>query len=224
MSNTSKPNDTKTSGRADSPTPAERTIAVESLAVMNRLGEIGIGGVERRLQQLHPEATVTSEQVAHGYARADLLEATFVGEERVGVRSRLPGAPFGSALVLFPLASANNAARLMVRDVLSEGEAPSHKMAQSAITELGGMIASGFLDAWADTFEQEIDVGAPTPIQDTEAEIVGTLIEEDEDLGIYVASRLTLPAYDITVQVYLFPRTDILIEILRRIDVERVVP
>jgi len=206
------------------PTAADCTIAVESLAVMNRLGEIGIDGVERRLQRLHPEAMVVSEQVAHGFARPDLLDVTFAGEERVGVKSRLPGAPFGCALVLFPLASANNAARLMLTDVVPGDETPSHSLARSAITELGGMVASGFLDAWADTFEQEIDVGAPTPVQDPERDIVRSAIRTEDDLGIYVASTLRLPAYDISVQVYLFPRTELMVEILERIDVSRVIP
>lgn len=199
-------------------------IDVESLAVLNRLGDIGIDGIERRLRRLKQDANVTSEQVAHGYARSDLLDVTFGESERVGVHIRLPGAPFGSALVLFPMASANNAARLMLQDVVGEGETPSHRMARSAITELGGMIAAGFVDAWADTFEQEIDLGAPSPVQASEQALVSNVLDEGEDLGLYVSSAVRLPAYDISLDVLLFPRNAVLIQILERIDVQRVRP
>ncbi|MWG33044.1 chemotaxis protein CheC [Halomarina oriensis] len=197
-------------------------IDVESLAVLNRLGDIGIGGIEQRLQRLKQDANVTSEQVAHGYARPDLLDVTFENNERVGVKMKLPGAPFGFALVWFPMTSANNAARLMLQDVLNEGQTPSHKMARSAITELGGMVAAGFVDAWADTFEQEIDLGAPTPVQATEQALVGNVLEEGEDLGLYVSSAVRLPSYDISLNVLLFPRNAVLLQILDRIDVQRV--
>jgi chemotaxis protein CheC len=199
-------------------------VDVESLAVLNRLGDIGIGGIEQRLRGLKHDTDVVSEQVAHGYARRDLLDVTFEDTERVGVKMKLPGAPFGFALVWFPMTSANNAARMMLQEGLADDETPSHKMARSAITELGAMVAAGFVDAWADTFEQEIDLGAPSPVQATEPALVDTVLKEGEDLGLYVSSAVRLPAYDISLNVLLFPRNAVLLQILDRIDVQRVRP
>ncbi|MFD1512774.1 chemotaxis protein CheC [Halomarina rubra] len=214
MSKTSNPN-----------RPSQRhQIDMKSLAVLNRLGDIGIGGIEQRLQGLKHDANVVSEQVAHGFARRDLLDVTFEDTERVGVKMKLPGAPFGFAVVWFPMASANNAARMMLQEGLAPGETPSHKMARSAITELGAMVAAGFVDAWADTFEQEIDVGAPSPVQATEQALVNTVLDEGEDLGLYVSSAVRLPAYDISLNVLLFPRNAVMLKILDRIDVRRVRP
>lgn len=205
--------------------PTGYTIAAEHLAIMNRLGEIGIGGIEGRLRKLSQyNGVIESEHVAHGYARPELMEVTFSDEIKVGARVNLPGAPYGYALVLFSPTSANNAARLMLQNVLSEGEQPDRDLALSALTELSAMMANGFLDAWSDTFDQEIDSGVPMQVRAEERELVERVLRQGDDLGLYVVSTFRLPTYDIRARVYLFPRNDIFVEILKRISIERVIP
>ena len=205
--------------------PTGYTIAAEHLAIMNRLGEIGIGGIEGRLRKLSQyNGVIESEHVAHGFARPELMEVTFSDEVKVGARVNLPGAPYGYALVLFSPTSANNAARLMLQNVLDEGEQPDRDLALSALTELSAMMANGFLDAWSDTFDQEIDSGVPMQVRAEERELVERVLRQGDDLGLYVVSTFRLPTYDIRARVYLFPRNDIFVEILKRISVERVIP
>lgn len=204
--------------------PTGYTIAAENLAIMNRLGEIGIRGIEERLRKLPQyNGVIESEHVAHGFARPELMEVTFSDEVKVGARVNLPGAPFGYALVLFTPTSANNAARLMLQNVLEEGEQPDRELALSALTELSAMMANGFLDAWSDTFDQEIDSGVPMQVRAEERELVERVLRQGDDLGLYVVSTFRLPTYDIRTRVYLFPRNDIFVEILRRISIDRVI-
>lgn len=202
---------------------AGRTVAIEKLAIMNLLGEIGADGVEERLGGMSSfEGQVVSEQVKCGFVVPDLLGCTFSDEERLGSMTRLPGVPYGYALVLLSKPSAGNAAGLLLSVAYDDLSEVSDELAHSALIELGGIMANGFLDAWADTFDQRIDVGAPTPVHDTERAIVGRVLGAGDDLGLYIASRLHVPSYDIHADVYLFPQTATFIEILNRLDVSRV--
>jgi chemotaxis protein CheY-P-specific phosphatase CheC len=196
-------------------------IPLDDLAVLNALGELGIDGVADRLQQLDKyDASVESELVKAGYLSDATLRSRFGGAQRAGARVRLPGAPYGYALALFPTGSANNAAALMLSDAVEDVSGASEEMARSALTELGGYMINGFLDAWADTFGQRIDVGAPSPVHNTEREILGRTVRTSDDLGLYITSRLRLPKHRIMAQVYLLPENETFVNILDRIDMD----
>jgi chemotaxis protein CheC len=196
------------------------TIPIEKLGIMNRLGDIGVDGVEDRLSRVGDyEGEVVSEQVKCGYVGADLLDSTFTSEDRVGVKVRLPGAPYGYAIVLFSKTSANNAATVMLSSATDDLSTVSNDLAHSALIELGGMMAYGFLDAWADAFDQEIDAGAPVPVHSDERDIISRTIAREDDLGLFIASKLHVPEHDIHADVYLFPENETFVEILKRLRV-----
>jgi chemotaxis protein CheY-P-specific phosphatase CheC len=196
-------------------------IPLDDLATLNALGELGIEGVADRLQQLDRyDASVESELVKAGYANEATLRARFGSEMRAGARVRLPGAPYGYALALFPTGSANNAAALMLADAVDDVSSASEEMARSALTELGGFMINGFLDAWADKFGQRIDVGAPSPVHNTEQEIVGRTVRASEDLGLYITSRLRVPEHGVLAQMYLLPENETFVNILDRVDMD----
>lgn len=196
-------------------------IPLDDLAVLNALGELGIDGVSDRLQQLDGyDATVEAELVKAGYLTDATLRSRFGTAPRAGARVRLPGAPYGHALALFPLGSANNAAALMLDDAVDDVSTASEEMARSALTELGGFMINGFLDTWADTFGQRIDVGAPSPVHAAEREVLGRVVQSSDDLGLYITSRLRLPERGILAQVYLLPENETFVDILDRIDMD----
>jgi chemotaxis protein CheC len=197
------------------------SIPIRKLGVMNRIGQVGIDGVEHRLQRLdNYGAAVESELVKSGHVDEASLPRTFRDVERAGVRVRLPTAPNGYAVVLFSPESANNAAALMLDDAVDDLNGVSEEMARSALTELGGIMASGFVDGWANAFEQRIDVVAPTALHNTEREIVGQTVAGDDGLGIYITSRLRLPDHGVVAQVYLFPENETFVRILSRVEME----
>jgi len=195
------------------------TVPLEKLATLNALGELGVEGVASRLQQLDDyDGTVESELVKSGVVTEETLRTRFDDAVRAGVRVRLPGAPYGYALALFPPGSANNAAALMLSDAVEDVAAASTEMARSALTELGGYMINGFLDAWADTFGQRIDVGAPSAVHDSEQAVVWRTVQSGEDLGLYITARLRVPSRGIVAQVYLLPENETFVGILDRID------
>jgi chemotaxis protein CheC len=200
------------------PEPDEPTIPLPKLTVMNRLGEVGIWGVADRLSDLRSDLTVRSDHVQSGYAVLGQIGASFSDEPRVGVRTHLPRAPHGYVLCLFDPGSANRAAALMLQDTNVDVATAETSMAESALSELGNMLSSGFLDAWADRFDGEIDLSTPQLVRNTEQQIIEETVRQDRDLGIYVGSRLTIEEYDIGATVYLFPGTKTFIGILSRLD------
>jgi chemotaxis protein CheY-P-specific phosphatase CheC len=202
----------------------ELTLPVRKLSIVNRLGELGVDGVAGRLERLGGGDGVVTEQVACGYADPVALDASFDDDDpRVGVRVSLASAPHGYVLVLFPMSSANNAATMMLSDAVSDLSSVDNDLAHSALVELGAMMASGFMDAWADTFEQQIDVGTPRRIQDTPRDAVARTLRMDSDLGLYVGTNLHLPERGVDATVTVFPDTGTFVKLLRLLELEQVV-
>jgi chemotaxis protein CheC len=122
-------------------------------------------------------------------------------------------------LVLFNPASANRAAAVMLEDADEAVAEADEELARSTIQELGSIMASGFVDSWANTFDERIDIATPETVQHTEAEIVSAAVEAGDDLGVYIASRLHVPAYDIDASVYVLPDTRTFLKILGQLEV-----
>jgi len=199
------------------------TIDPDQLALLNQLGDAGIGGVEKRLSKLgEHDTTVESEQVHSGYVDERTLGISFDAEMRRGTKVRIPGAPYGNILTLFHESSAKRAAGVMLTDAVEDVTAVSGDMALDALTELGHIMASGFLDSLADGFEQQIDVSTPTSIKGSQRELVESVIRDDGQ-GLYIAARFWIPTYDIETEVYLFPDNETFLTILDRMDVEMVI-
>jgi chemotaxis protein CheC len=196
----------------------EPHIPLGKIAVMNRLGEVGIGGVTDRLGGLRSDLPVRSEHVWCGYVTSSDVSDVFSDEARVGVRTELPRAPEGYVLCLFPPESANRAAALMLEDTMVDVATADIEIAESALSELGNIMSSGFVDAWADRFDGEIDLLTPHLVKNTEREIIRGTVRGNGDLGVYVGSRLHIEEYDISATVYLFPRTRIFLDIISRLN------
>lgn len=201
---------------------AERTLAVRKLGVMNRLGELGVDGVASRVERLGGDRGVETEQVKCGYADPVALAASFDADDRVGIRVRLSSAPHGYVLVLFPMESANNAATMMLSDAVSDLSSVDNDLAHSALVELGAMMAYGFMDAWADTFDQRIDVGTPRRVSGPVGTAVARTVDREEDLGVYIASRLHLPREDVDAEVLVLPSNETFVRLLDLLTIDQV--
>jgi chemotaxis protein CheY-P-specific phosphatase CheC len=110
----------------------------------------------------------------------------------------------------------------MLSDAVEDLSAVSNEMAHDALTELGGIVAYGFLDAWADAFGQEIDAGAPARVYGTQREVLRATTNMDEDLGVYIAARFHVPAQDIDTEVFVFPDTEVFLRLLDLLEPEQV--
>jgi len=190
-------------------TGAGLTIPIEKLAIMNWLGEVGVDGVEKRLCRLPvDEISVQSEQVKSGYVGSQSVDAQFGADSRVGVKVRIPNTPAGHMLVLFTPESANNAAALMLENAVDDVASASFEMARDSLTELSNMIASGFVDEWADLFDRHIVTAAPMFVQNPERELIRRVVAGDDELGLYITSRLRIPEYDVDASILLFPEEE----------------
>ena len=205
----------------DQTTEAVHRIDIEKLGVLNYLGELGVSGVESRLGKLAGKSTaVRSEVVKNGYVDESSVDLAFPDEKRLGVRVGLNGVPHGCMLVLFPPASAKRAVRMMLADTDEDVAEVSNDMAVSSIVELGGMVANGFLDALADTFDQHIATWPPVTRNSELPQIIERAITDEEDRGLYLETKFHITSHDIDVELYLFPENEVFVEILNRLDME----
>lgn len=202
---------------------AERRIEIEKLGVLNQLGELGVEGVESRLGKLAGrETAVESQLVKSGYVTEDTLDMKFDTETRLGVEVGLNGTPNGCVLVLFSPSSANRAVRLMLEDVVDDVSAVENDMAVSALVELGGIMAYGFLDALADTFDQHIDAAPPVSRNSSLRGAIGSVLSNDEDRGLYLSAGFRVTTHDIDAEVYLFPENETFVKVLNLSDIDMV--
>jgi chemotaxis protein CheY-P-specific phosphatase CheC len=201
-----------------------RSVPIRKLTVMNRLGQLGVEGVASRLERLggrRGDLPVRTEQVNIGHASDESLPV-FETDDRVGIRVKVTSAPHGVVLVLFPLSSANNAATMMLSDAVSDLSRADNELAHSALEELGAMIANGVTDAWADSFDQRIDVGTPSRVQGTIRSCVGEAVRSEADLGLYIAARLHLPDQGVDADVFVLPDNETFLQLLSLLDVSQV--
>lgn len=83
------------------------------------------------------------------------------------------------------------------------------------------MMASGFIDGWADVLGRIIDVAAPqlvyAPVEDV---VTRTASLGDDDLALFFDSDLTVPSYQIEAEIYAFPDLEEFVEMVNAIDVQ----
>ncbi|WP_137283530.1 chemotaxis protein CheC [Halorussus salinisoli] len=183
----------------------EPAIPLETLAVLNWLGDEGVTGVEARLNDvLDDDLDVTTEQVKIGYADQETVATQFRASERAGARVLLSKPLVGNVLVVFPMDSANKAAALMLQRAVEDLSSVSTEMGRDALTELCNMMANGFVDEWAGLFDTTIDTGSPVAVQDPERTLVARILKQ-YGVGLFIRSRLRIPQHDVNAAIYMFP-------------------
>jgi len=139
--------------------------------------------------------------------------------KRVGVRVRLMEPPHGHVLILFPEASAKKVTALMLSEMVDDMGDVSGEMARSAVEELGNMMASGFIDGWADVLGRTIDIATPQLVYAPAGDIVErTAGLGGEDLALFFDSNLSVPSYDIDAEIYAFPDLEEFVEMVNSIE------
>jgi len=125
------------------------------------MAKVGTNGVADNMSKLTGE-DAQMEVTKTNFIDVDDIGSQLDGGKRVGVRVRLLDPPHGHILILFPEASAKKITAIMLRDVVDDMGDVSGKMARSAVEEMGNMMASGFIDGWADVLGRAIDIAAPS--------------------------------------------------------------
>ena len=197
---------------------------VNALGTFYRMAREGAGLAAGRLThmtEVETQVGVTKLNFMRGQEiRRDFEDST----EKVGVRVELSGAIEGDSMIVF---ERENALRV-VETLLAEsseadidvGDGEFDEMTRSAVTEVGHIMNSGFVDGWADVLETVIDVSTPEFVQGATAEPFFGDIEEapdGDDLALLFQSRIETVGTEVGFSHYLFPRRDSMASLLDRL-------
>ena len=195
-------------------------VDIRKLSFINEMAKVGTNGVADNMTKLTGE-DARMEVTKTNFIDVDDLDSQLEPGKRVGVRVRLLDPPYGHILVLFPEASAKKITAIMLNDVVDDMSNVSGKMARSAVEEMGNMMASGFIDGWADVLGRVIDVAAPQLVYAPAGDIVTrTAGLGDDDLALFFDSDLTVPSYQIEAEIYAFPDLEEFVEMINELDVQ----
>lgn len=180
-------------------------VDIRKLSFINEMAKVGTNGVADNMGKLTGENAQMEVTKTNFIGVGDIKSQLDAGK-RVGVRVRLLDRPHGHILVLFPESSAKKITALMLRDVVDEMENVSGKMARSAVEEMGNMMASGFIDGWADVLGRAIDTAAPQLVYAPAGDIVvRTAGLGGDELALFFDSELAVPSYQIEAEIYALP-------------------
>ncbi|GAB3668784.1 chemotaxis protein CheC [Halopiger thermotolerans] len=152
-----------------------------------------------------------------------------VADERlVGVAFEFDGVPSGYLLFLFDEESADEIIDAMVPTGAgaSGGDGDGYdEMGRSAITELGNIMASGFLDGWANVLDTTIDHSTPEFIHDIGAAAVDPVVihlGENQEFAFVFDTVITADGREFDCEVYAIPDESDLERALNDLDVDRI--
>ncbi|WP_246999978.1 chemotaxis protein CheC [Halosolutus gelatinilyticus] len=195
-------------------------VDIRKLSFINEMAKVGTNGVADNMSKLTGE-NAQMEVTKTNFVDVDDIETQLEPGKRVGVRVRLLDPPHGHILILFPEASAKKITAIMLRDVVDDMSDVSGKMARSAVEEMGNMMASGFIDGWADVLGRAIDIAAPQLVYAPAGDIVvRTAGLGGDDLALFFDSDLTVPSYQIEAEIYAFPDLAEFVEMVNAIEVQ----
>ncbi|WP_408959147.1 chemotaxis protein CheC [Natrinema sp. 74] len=195
-------------------------VDIRKLSFINEMAKVGTNGVADNMGKLTGE-DAQMEVTKTNFIDVEDIESQLDGGKRVGVRVRLLDPPHGHILILFPEASAKKITAIMLRDVVDDMGDVSGKMARSAVEEMGNMMASGFIDGWADVLGRAIDIAAPQLVYAPAGDIVTrTASLGGDDLALFFDSDLSVPSYQIEAEIYAFPDLAEFVEMVNGIEVQ----
>ncbi len=195
-------------------------VDIRKLSFINEMAKVGTNGVADNMSKLTGE-DAQMEVTKTNFIDVDDIESQLDGGKRLGVRVRLLDEPHGHILILFPETSAKKITAIMLRDVVDDMNDVSGKMARSAVEEMGNMMASGFIDGWADVLGRAIDIAAPQLVYAPAGDIVTrTASLGGDDLALFFDSDLAVPSYQIEAEIYAFPDLAEFVEMVNGIDVQ----
>jgi len=143
-------------------------------------------------------------------------------EKLVGVAFEFDGMPSGYLLFLFDEESAHEIVDAMVP--MEVDEDGFGEMGTSAIKELGNIMASGFLDGWANVLDTTIDHSPPEFIHDIGAAAVDPVIiqlGENQDFAFVFDTVVMADGREFDCEVYAIPDESDLERALNNLDVDR---
>ncbi|WIV67934.1 chemotaxis protein CheC [Natrialbaceae archaeon AArc-T1-2] len=157
------------------------------------------------------------------FVSLETIPETVANETLVGVAFEFDGTPSGYLLFLFDEESAHEIVDAMVPTATDADG--FDEMGQSAIMELGNIMASGFLDGWANVLDTTIDHSTPEFVHDTGAAAVDPVVVqlgESQEFAFVFDTVVTADGRDLDCQIYAIPDEDDLERALDDLDTDRI--
>ncbi|WP_290816097.1 chemotaxis protein CheC [Halovivax sp.] len=159
------------------------------------------------------------------FVSLETIPEEVANETLVGVAFEFDGTPSGYLLFLFDEDSAREIIEAMVPTGSDDDTDEFDQMGKSAIMELGNIMASGFLDGWANVLDTTIDHSTPEFIHDIGAAAVDPVIiqlGENQDYAFVFDTMVVADGREFDCEVYAIPDEDDLERALNDLDVDRI--
>jgi chemotaxis protein CheC len=156
------------------------------------------------------------------FASLEAIPQEIDDEMLVGVAHELDGTPSGYLLFLFDEQSAREVVEATIPDP------PDHEfgdLGTSAIKELGNIMASGFIDGWANVLDTTIDHSPPEYIHDYGAAVVDPVIIQlghNQDFAFVFDTVIKADDREFDCSIYAIPDEKDLERALNDLEVERI--
>ncbi|MEF8774680.1 MAG: chemotaxis protein CheC [Halobacteriales archaeon] len=160
--------------------PLDQGFDYEKLTAFDRMVDQGADEVANSVTQMTGfDAAVDIRRI--NFVPVETIPRDVSEKRQVGVAFTFDGLPSGYLVFLFDEESAEEIVEALLP---SSPEEALGAMGESAIKELGNIMASGFLDGWANVLDTAIDMSTPNYIRDMGSALVDPIaieIAEDQE-------------------------------------------
>ncbi|MFC3957412.1 chemotaxis protein CheC [Halovivax cerinus] len=199
-------------------------IEYDKLEGFDRMAEQGAEEVAKTATTLTGiETTVEIRRL--NFVSLEAIPQEVANQRLVGVAFEFDGTPSGYLLFLFDEASASEIVDAMVPTDTGSSPDEFTEMDKSAIKELGNIMASGFLDGWANVLDTTIDHSTPEFIHDIGAAAVDPIViqlGEDQDYAFVFDTTVVADGREFDCEVYAIPDESDLERALNDLDVSKI--
>ncbi|MFC7214607.1 chemotaxis protein CheC [Saliphagus sp. GCM10025334] len=198
-------------------------IEYDKLDGFDRMAEQGAEEVAKTATTL--TGIETSVEIRRlNFVSLEAIPASVPNERLVGVAFEFDGTPSGYLLFLFDEESAHEIVDAMV-PMETGDEDGFGEMERSAIKELGNIMASGFLDGWANVLDTTIDHSPPEFIHDIGTAAVDPVIiqlGENQEFAFVFDTQVMADGREFDCDIYAIPDERDLERALNDLDVDRI--
>jgi len=191
---------------------------VNALGTFYRMASEGAGLAAGRLTHM------TGVDTRVGVTRLNFIRGSEIrsefeeGSPKVAIRVQTESGLDGTSMVVFDRENALRIVRTLVPgDMGADDE--FDEMNRSAVTEVGQIMNSGFIDGWADVLETVIDLSPPDFIEgETAADFMADLDDapDDDDFVILFRSRIEAVGTEVGFNHYFFPEKESISSLVKR--------
>ncbi|WP_435360462.1 chemotaxis protein CheC [Haloarchaeobius sp. DFWS5] len=201
--------------------PDSRGIEYDKLAGFDDMAQQGAKEVASNITTLTGmETSVKIRRLK--FASLEAIPQEIDDEMLVGVAHELDGTPSGYLLFLFDERSAREVVEATLPSPPDEGFG---ELGKSAIKELGNIMASGFIDGWANVLDTTIDHSPPQYIHDYGAAVIDPVIiqlGENQDFAFVFDTVIMANDREFDCSIYAIPDERDLERALNDLDIDRI--